>query len=260
MGYCLKSTAHYMLWSWRFRLLSSVAAWTIPVRGWSWTSSSPTMRHAWSTWRVCAGRKGLCAWAVAGWERSGEHRGGVSSAHTVEGRPRCWREPCSTARARPCVCGFSLPGGRGSVLIGECTSDIGVHVHRNAIFMCAPALPYVAGCLTVAARPPELRRRSGAFGRRWERPPLSGCLDRHRGGLACARPCHPPTGGRSQPWIPTDCLGHLRNSFIMNELRISLRSSTPHYVHRFEPDFLGLSWPSTDNGRESAPDRQIAMP
>ena len=61
-----------MLWSWRFRLLSSVAAWTIPVRGWSWTSSSPTMRHAWSTWRVCAGRKGLCAWAVAGWERSGE--------------------------------------------------------------------------------------------------------------------------------------------------------------------------------------------
>ena len=110
MRYCLKSTAHYMLWSWRFRLLSSVAAWTIPVRGWSWTSSSPTMRHAWSTWRVCAGRKGLCAWAVAGWERSGEHRGGVSSAHTVEGRPRCWREPCSTARARPCVCGFSLPG------------------------------------------------------------------------------------------------------------------------------------------------------
>ena len=86
MRYCLKSTAHYMLWSWRFRLLSSVAAWTIPVRGWSWTSSSPTMRHAWSTWRVCAGRKGLCAWAVAGWERSGEHRGGVSSAHTVEGQ------------------------------------------------------------------------------------------------------------------------------------------------------------------------------
>ena len=60
---------------------------------------------------------------------------------------------------------------RASVLIGECTSDIGVHVHRNAIFMCAPALPYVAACLTVAARPPELRRRSGAFGRRRERPP-----------------------------------------------------------------------------------------
>ena len=83
---------------------------------------------------------------------------------------------------------------RASVLIGECTSDNGVHVHRNAISMCAPALPYVAACLTVAARPPELRRRSGAFGRRRERPPLSGCLDRHRGGLACARPCHPPPG------------------------------------------------------------------
>ena len=83
---------------------------------------------------------------------------------------------------------------RGSVLIGECTSDNGVHVHRNAISMCAPALPYVAACLTVAARPPERRRRSGAFGRRRERPPLSGCLDRHRGGLACARPCHPPPG------------------------------------------------------------------
>ena len=41
------------------------------------------MRHAWSTWRVCAGRKGLCAWAVAGWERSGEHRGGVSSVYVA---------------------------------------------------------------------------------------------------------------------------------------------------------------------------------
>ncbi len=61
---------------------------------------------------------------------------------------------------------------RASVLIGECTSDNGVHVHRNAISMCAPALPYVAACLTVAARPPERRRRSGAFGRRRERPPL----------------------------------------------------------------------------------------
>ena len=60
---------------------------------------------------------------------------------------------------------------RGPVLIGECTSDIGVHVHRNAFSMCAPALPYVPACLTVAARPPERRRRSGACGRRRERPP-----------------------------------------------------------------------------------------
>ena len=59
----------------------------------------------------------------------------------------------------------------GWVLIGECTSDNGVHVHRNANSMCAPALPYTAACLTVVARSPERRRRSGAFGRRWERPP-----------------------------------------------------------------------------------------
>ena len=84
---------------------------------------------------------------------------------------------------------------RGPVLIGACTSDIGVHVHRNVIPMCAPALPYVAGCLAVGARPPERRRRSGACGRRRERPPYWGCLDRHRGGVACARPCHPPPGG-----------------------------------------------------------------
>ncbi len=99
---------------------------------------------------------------------------------------------------------------RGWVLIGECTSDTGVHVHRNAISMCVPAHPYAAGCLTVAARPPERRRRSGALGRRWERPPLSGCLDRHRGGCACARPWHPPTGGRSRPAIPCGkAIGHL---------------------------------------------------
>ena len=110
MRYCLKSTRplHVVVMAVPASQLRGGVDY--PVRGWSWTSSSPTMRHAWSTWRVCAGRKGLCAWAVAGWERSGEHRGGVSSAHTVEGRPRCWREPCSTARARPCVCGFSLPG------------------------------------------------------------------------------------------------------------------------------------------------------
>ena len=54
---------------------------------------------------------------------------------------------------------------RGWVLIGECTSDIGVHVHRNAIPMCVPALPYMAGSLAVATRPPERCCRSGAGGR-----------------------------------------------------------------------------------------------
>ena len=81
---------------------------------------------------------------------------------------------------------------RGSVLIWECTSDIGVHVHRNAISMCAPALRYVAGCLAVMARPPERRRCSGAFGRDREHP----------GGLACARPCQPSAWGRSRSISP----------------------------------------------------------
>ena len=84
---------------------------------------------------------------------------------------------------------------RGSVLIGECTSDIGVHVHRNVISMCAPALPYVTDCLAVAARPPERRRRSGACGRRRERPPISSTVlnrlsralrGRERMAIACA--------------------------------------------------------------------------
>ena len=50
---------------------------------------------------------------------------------------------------------------RGSVLIGERTSDIGVHVHRNAIFMCAPALPLCAwlsySCTTAAGAATPLR-------------------------------------------------------------------------------------------------------
>ena len=32
--------------------------------------------------------------------------------------------------------------------------------------------------------------------------PPSGCLVRHRGGLTCARTCHPPRRGRSRPDIP----------------------------------------------------------
>ena len=59
-----------------------------------------------------------------------------------------------------------------------------------------------AACLTVVARPSERRRRSGAFGRRWERPPPSGCLDRHWGRSACARACHPPRRGRSRSIDP----------------------------------------------------------
>ena len=66
-------------------------------------------------------------------------------------------------------------------------ADRGVHMrHRGA----------------VAPRPPERRCRSGASGRGRERPPLSGCLDLHPGGLACARPCQPSAGGRSRSISP----------------------------------------------------------
>ena len=39
--------------------------------------------------------------------------------------------------------------------------DIEVHVHGTAVAMCAPAVPYVAGCFAVAPRSPERRCRSG---------------------------------------------------------------------------------------------------
>ena len=58
--------------------------------------------------------------------------------------------------------------------------------------------------------------------------------------------------------IPADCLGYLRNSFIMIELHIRRRSPTPHYIHRFQSDFLGLSWPSTDvTVRSSRGERRV---
>ena len=78
------------------------------------------------------------------------------------------------------------------------------HFHVRASAPLCGWLSYSCGTAAgVAARPPERRRRSGAFGRGRERPPLLGCLDRHQGGCACARPCHPPPGGRSlsiSPW------------------------------------------------------------
>ena len=135
-------------------------------------------------------------------ERGAHRRGHAGAAEGLPDLPpRASRflRTCSrggASRLTTCSSTPACPGDRrGSLPIGECTSDNGVHVHRNAIFMCVPALPYVAACLTVAARPAERRRRSGAFGRRRERPPLWVCLHRHRGGLACARPCPPSPRG-----------------------------------------------------------------
>ena len=87
-------------------------------------------------------------------------------------------------------------------------ADRGVHIrHRGA---CAPKREFhvrtsapVCGwlsysCGTAAGAAPPLRRfrpKKGAT------PPF-GMLDRHRGGLACARPCHPPPGGRSRSISP----------------------------------------------------------
>ena len=47
--------------------------------------------------------------------------------------------------------------------------------------MYMPPVPYAAGALSVAPRPAERRCRSALLGRGWERPPISACLNRHRG-------------------------------------------------------------------------------
>ena len=53
--------------------------------------------------------------------------------------------------------------------------------------MCAPAVPYVAGCFAVAPRPPDRRCRSGACGRDRSDPPLS-MPGTASGRVGCARP------------------------------------------------------------------------
>ena len=67
--------------------------------------------------------------------------------------------------------------------------------------MGTPPIPHVAGALSVAPRPAERRCRSALLRRGWERPPISACLDRHRGGWRCASPSSPPLRGRSQPAV-----------------------------------------------------------
>ena len=64
----------------------------------------------------------------------------------------------------------------------------------------APAV-HVAGAPSVAPRPAERRCRSALLGRGWERPPISACLDRRRGGWSRTAPSSPPLRGRSQPAV-----------------------------------------------------------
>ncbi len=65
----------------------------------------------------------------------------------------------------------------------------------------APAV-HVAGAPSVAPRPAERRCRSVLLGRGWERPPISACLDRRRGGWSRTAPSSPPLRGHSQPAVP----------------------------------------------------------
>ena len=115
-------------------------------------------------------------------------------------------------------------------------------------FRCAStsASLYVPGCLAVAARSPELRRRSGAFGRRRERPPLFG-MPRSASveGCACARPCHPPPGGRSLSieslagrLLSADPLGWCRSGRGQGSHQLSLIAPPVHELKKSPPDFV----------------------
>ena len=92
---------------------------------------------------------------------------------------------------------------RGPVLIGECTSDIGVHVHRNAIFDVRASAP-LCGCLSYscgtaagAATPlRSFRPKKGAT------PPFG--MPRSASGRAAHVHAHAtlPRRGRSRSSIP----------------------------------------------------------
>ncbi len=91
---------------------------------------------------------------------------------------------------------------RGSAPYGERTSDKWVHVRRKAVSRQARAPSYVVGRIAVTGGPLARQLVPEGLGDKRERPTRSACPDRHRGGLACARPCHPPLAGRSLPAIP----------------------------------------------------------
>ena len=92
---------------------------------------------------------------------------------------------------------------RRSVPIGERTSDNRVHVRREAVPRRTRTPSYVIGGLAFAGGPHARPPGPDGLGAKRERPTRSACPDRHRGGLACAHPCHPPLWGRSRPSIPS---------------------------------------------------------
>ena len=91
---------------------------------------------------------------------------------------------------------------RESVPIGERTSDNWGRVRREAVPRQARAPSYIVDCLAVTGGPLARPPAPEGLGDKRERPPRSACPDRHRGGLACAQPCHPPLGGRSRTISP----------------------------------------------------------
>ena len=82
--------------------------------------------------------------------------------------------------------------------------------------MGTPPIPHVAGALAVAPRPAERRCRSALLGRGWEGPPISACLDRHRGRWRCTSPSSPPPGGPSRPAIPCGKATASRDGLVKN--------------------------------------------
>ena len=87
---------------------------------------------------------------------------------------------------------------RESVPIGERTSDNwGVCAGRrfpgkHALFLISLTVLRLRAGRLRGHPPPRVSEIRGSD------PPRSACPDRHRGGLACAQPCHPPLGGRSR--------------------------------------------------------------
>ena len=90
--------------------------------------------------------------------------------------------------------------------------------HEIAVRPDTTSAVQVAGAVAVMPRPAERRCRCALLGRGWERPPISACLDRRRGGWGRTAPfssalrgrlsrpespvCHGRTGRRGRKTLP----------------------------------------------------------